>query len=37
MNGEELVGLLMEHEIGVRRSRQELFELVEATDDSWKA
>lgn len=29
MNGAELVKLLMENEIGVRRTRQELFELVE--------
>jgi restriction system protein len=33
MNGEELLRLLMENEIGVRRTRQELFELVDTDDD----
>ena len=32
MNGEELVALLVEHEIGVRRAPQELLELTEAGD-----
>jgi restriction system protein len=34
MNGEELVALLVEHEIGVRRAPQELLELTESRDAS---
>ena len=34
MNGEELIKLLMENEIGVRRSRLELFEIAEGVDTS---
>jgi restriction system protein len=34
MNGEELVKLLMQNQLGVRRSQMELFELGEGEDDA---
>jgi hypothetical protein len=33
MNGEELAGLVVEHEMGVRRRPLDLLELSEGTDD----
>lgn len=33
MNGEQLVALLVEHEIGVRRESYELIELGEAEEE----